>query len=51
MNSSNENIEHIKNQNYFWKYNLKAIKEFITKENINNIIKKYVRSRHRNSFD
>ena len=40
IDSSKENIEHIKNQNYFWKYNLKAIKEFITKENINNMIKK-----------
>ncbi len=40
IDSSKENIQHIKKQNYFWKYNIKAINEFITKENINNIVKK-----------
>ena len=34
IDSSKENIQHIKKQNYFWKYNIKAINEFITKENI-----------------
>ncbi len=39
IDSSKDNIEFIKKQNYFWKYNISAVNEFITKENINNIIK------------
>ena len=40
IDSSLENIEHIKNQYYYWKHDLKVINEFITKENINEILKK-----------
>ena len=39
LDSSNENIENIKKNNFFWKFELEAIKSFITKENINSIIK------------
>ncbi len=38
LDSSNENIENIKKNNFFWKFELEAIKSFITKENINSII-------------
>ena len=38
LDSSNENIENIKKKNFFWKFELEAIKSFITKENINSII-------------
>lgn len=40
IDSSKDNIDYIKKQNYYWKYNIRAEKEFITKENINTIIKK-----------
>ena len=40
FDSSKENIEHIKNQNYYWKYDLTAGCEFITKKNINSLISK-----------
>lgn len=33
-------IKNIKSQRVYWRYNLTAINEFITKDNINNIIKK-----------
>ncbi len=39
IDSSKKNIEYIKKQDYYWKQNIKAINEFITKENINNLIK------------
>ena len=38
LDSSNENIENIKKKNFFWKFELEAIKSFISKENINSII-------------
>tara|TARA_B100000579_G_scaffold38824_1_gene27129 strand:- start:266 stop:1189 length:924 start_codon:yes stop_codon:yes gene_type:complete len=38
LDSSNENIENIKKKIFFWKFELEAIKSFITKENINSII-------------
>jgi len=38
LDSSNENIDNIKKKNFFWKFELEAIKCFITKENINSII-------------
>ncbi|MBD1161544.1 hypothetical protein IDH30_04570 [Pelagibacterales bacterium SAG-MED15] len=38
LDSSNENIESIKKSNFFWKFELEAIKCFIKKENINSII-------------
>jgi hypothetical protein len=40
IDSSKENTDYIKKQNYYWKYNIKVENEFITKENINTIIKK-----------
>ena len=42
LDSSEKNIKKIKKKDYFWKYNLKAIKSFVTKKNINNLIKSYV---------
>lgn len=38
MDGSSENIENLKKQDYFWKYNLNAKNVFITKENINNLL-------------
>ena len=38
MDSSEKNIENIKNKNFFWRHDLEAIKTFITKENINTLI-------------
>ena len=38
LDSSNENIENIKKNNFFWKFDLEAIECFIKKENINSII-------------
>jgi len=40
FDSSKENLDYIKNQNYYWKYDLTASCEFITKENINSLIAK-----------
>ena len=37
IDNSAENINFIKKQNYFWKYDLKVEKKFINKENINQI--------------
>ena len=39
MDSSKKNIDYIKKQNYYWRYNLTATNKFISIENINNIIK------------
>ena len=39
IDSSEKNINEIKNSNYFWKYNLEVRNNFITRENINIIIK------------
>ncbi len=38
IDGSEDNIKYIKNDPIYWKYNLKAITHFITKENINEII-------------
>lgn len=38
IDGSKENISHVKNWNLFWKYDLVAVAEFITKDNINEII-------------
>ena len=38
FDSSNKNISKIKRKEYYWRYNLIAEKEFITAENINEII-------------
>jgi hypothetical protein len=40
IDSSSENISHIKKQNYYWRNKLIAIREFVSPENINEIIKK-----------
>ena len=42
IDGSNENIKKIINSYYYWKYALKAVAQFITKENINEIAKKYI---------
>jgi len=34
-------VKDIKSQRIYWKHNLRAINEFITKDNINNVIKKF----------
>lgn len=39
IDSSKKNIEHIKKQNYFWRHNLTALDNFVSTENINNILK------------
>ena len=39
IDGSEENIRYIKNDPIFWKYDLKAINCFITKKNINEVIK------------
>lgn len=38
MDGSRENIENLKKQDYFWKYDLRVKDVFITNENINNIL-------------
>lgn len=38
IDASQENIEYVKNRDYFWKYDLNPIASFITKENINDLI-------------
>jgi hypothetical protein len=39
LDGDSKNIEEIKNSNYYWKYNLNAVSEFITVENINDLLK------------
>lgn len=39
IDSSKKNINFIKNQDYYWRFDIEAKCNFITKENINNIIK------------
>lgn len=39
IDSSEQNIDHIKNDPIYWRYNLKAECSFITKDNINDIIR------------
>jgi len=38
IDGSIENIEYVKNRDYFWKYDLNPVASFITKENINKLI-------------
>lgn len=38
IDGSKDNIEHVKSWRYFWKYDLTAVAEFITKDNINQLI-------------
>lgn len=40
IDSSEQNIDHIKNDPIYWRYNLKAECSFITKDNINNLIRR-----------
>jgi hypothetical protein len=42
MDGSKTNIKKIKSKEYYWKYDLMAINAFITRENINIIIKEHV---------
>ena len=39
IDSSENNINYIKSQNYFWRHNLTALSHFISAENINEILK------------
>jgi len=39
IDCNEENINYIKNDSIYWKYNIKAVCEFITRDNINNILK------------
>ena len=41
IDSSSEHIKFIKKQNYYWRNELNAENAFVTKENVNKIIKKY----------
>ncbi|RDU52151.1 hypothetical protein CQA49_08280 [Helicobacter sp. MIT 00-7814] len=45
LDGSSENIESIKHDELYWKHDLEAQCAFITKENINDIIKSYLKSR------
>lgn len=38
MDSSEKNIDYVKNDEIYWKHNLKAVSAFITKENIDDLI-------------
>lgn len=40
LDSSNKNIQNIKEREFYWKYSLNAKCEFITKENVNSVLKK-----------
>ena len=39
LDSSNENVQSIKKKEIYWKYSLTAKSEFITKENVNSVLK------------
>jgi hypothetical protein len=39
MDSNKNSVNHIKNDSIYWQYNLEAVPSFITKDNINNLIK------------
>jgi hypothetical protein len=40
IDASITNIEKLKNSYYFWKYNLRALRAFIDKDNVNELLKK-----------
>jgi hypothetical protein len=40
IDGSSENIDYIKNDDIYWRYNLKAESAFITKDNINDLIRR-----------
>ena len=39
IDSSKKNIEHIKCQDYYWRHDIKALHDFVSRENINKILK------------
>lgn len=39
LDSDSENIARLKNSRIYWQYNLKAVQAFVTKDNINDILK------------
>ena len=39
LDSSNQNINFIKKQDYYWKYDVRAVHKFLSPENINEVIK------------
>jgi len=41
MDGSFEFIQHIQNQEYYWKYDLKAVHAFITRNNINSLLNEH----------
>lgn len=43
MDSSQEHINHIKNSNVYWKYQLEAIPAFVNRNNINNLLQSYLK--------
>ena len=43
MDSSQEHINHIKNSNVYWKYQLEAIPAFVNRNNINNLLQRYLK--------
>jgi hypothetical protein len=44
LDGSKKNIDFIKNDFIYWKYDITAIKSFITKDNINNLISNYTKT-------
>ncbi len=40
VEADKEAVKKIKSQKIYWKYNLKVVNDFVTKDNINNVIKK-----------
>lgn len=43
MDSSQEHINHIKNSDVYWKYQLEAIPAFVNRNNINNLLQSYLK--------
>jgi len=41
LDGSKKNIDRVINSEYYWKYDLTAISEFVTKDNINSVISQY----------
>ncbi len=44
IDGSEQNIEYIQNDYIYWKYDLRAVHSFITKENINDLINDYTKT-------
>ena len=45
MDSSGANIDFIKNDDIYWRYGLKAVRSFITRDNINRIISEHIKEK------